>query len=222
MVDETGIYIADSLNHLIRKYDFKTKQIKTLSGSKEFGNLIGNSTKYFEPSDLVSILDRLYIVDSSNNRIVILNRSNISSKIYNLMPKQKLYKETLLQYMPNLKKSKDVKISAINNKITINVKDGWKINEEGPSFINLINLVGKNRAKLVANFDWKEVLKREILLPNLKNSNDYVVQGVIYYCEDKKNALCYIENYEQTLQVSDEFSNEEGININIPNLKKEI
>ena len=49
---------------------------------------------------------------------------------------------------------------------------GWKINEEGPSFINLLELTGSKKADLVASFDWNAVQQVHFL-------NDKIRIGVL-------------------------------------------
>lgn len=41
-----------------------------------------------------------------------------------------------------------------------------------------------------------------------------MLKGVVCYCEDKKNALCYIEIYEQKI-ISDDDSEEKEVEIKI-------
>ena len=41
-------------------------------------------------------------------------------------------------------------------------------------------------------------------LPKLDSKKNYLLQGVIYYCEDKQNSLCYVKSYEQKVVASDE------------------
>jgi hypothetical protein len=85
------------------------------------------------------------------------------------------------------------------------LKSSWKINEEGPSFINLLELVKNHQANLVENFDWHAVSAKELKLPKLASGKDYILQGTIYFCEDKKNSLCYIKSYQQKVNAdSDE------------------
>jgi hypothetical protein len=58
---------------------------------------------------------------------------------------------------------------------------------------------GAEKADLITSFDWHLVKSKEMKLPKLSSSKDYLIQGTIYYCEDKKNALCYVKSYEQKI-----------------------
>jgi hypothetical protein len=56
------------------------------------------------------------------------------------------------------------------------------------------------------------VKKKEMKFPKLKSGKNYLLQGTIYYCEDKKNSLCYIKSYEQEIIADDD---EKGAEIGI-------
>ena len=125
-----------------------------------------------------------------------------------VLPPLQLPKEGFLQYLPNLYKADEVKVADQNVALKINLKKGWKINDLGPSFINLLEMVSDEEANLIATFDWNMIANNELKLPILDSSKNYMLQGVIYYCENKKNALCYVSSYEQKLKSnSDEKNN---------------
>ncbi len=215
MADDTGIYIADSFNHTIRKYDFSSGQIRDLIGAKNRGEKIGSSTQFDEPEGIIAVLDRFYIADSGNNRVVMVKRGSLDSEILDVMPPLKLPKESFLQYLPNLQKIETARVKSDSEiTIKINLKSGWKINESGPSFVNLLELVRDNQANLVANFNWDAIKTKNLKLPKLNRKNTYLLQGSIYYCEDKKNSLCYIKSYEQRI-VADSAEKSTGIEINL-------
>lgn len=200
--NSAGIYIVDSFNHSIRKYDFSSKKIKDIIGSKNKGDALGKGLKIKlnEPAGIVSSSDNFYIADSANNRILSVGRSKLEAKILDVIPALKLPKEGFLEYLPNLTKSETIKVKS-NSKLKIEIKlnKGWKINKSAPTFINLLKVVSKKEANLIANFDWQQIENKNLNLPKLKSGKDYVLQGTIYYCEDKENALCYIKSYQQNL-----------------------
>lgn len=212
MVDDTGAYISDSYNHAIKKYDFSSGALSTLAGSRKRGSGFGfsSSAEFDQPEGIVSVLNNLYVADANNNRIVILNRGSMATSLLNIMPPLKLPKEGFLQYLPNLKKSPDVAVKAdAEIVLKIDLKKDWKINDMGPSFINLLEMVQDDRANLVTSFDWSEVKTKNLRLPKLVAGKKYMLQGVLYYCEDKVNALCYINSYEQNLVVDADEKNEQ-------------
>ena len=204
IVDDTGAYISDSFNHVIRKYDFNSQQLNALFGFAR-GEDVGAKTSFDEPSGLVSIIDKLYVVDTNNNRVLAVNRARGSSTLLDLIPPQKLYKETFVEYLPNLQKSQDIFVKPeVKIDININVKQGWKINQIGPSFINLLELKDEKNATLIASYDWNAILQKKIDSLKLKKDQEYLLQGKIYFCRNSLNSLCYIKSYEQKIIPKDD------------------
>jgi len=199
IVDDTGAYISDSFNHIIRKYDFTSQQLNTLFGSSR-GEDVGIKTEFDEPNGLVSIIDKLYVVDANNSRVLAVNRANGSSTLLDIIPPQKLSKETFVEYLPNLQKLQDLFVkSDMEIKVNFNIKRGWKINQIGPSFINLLELKDEKNATLIASNDWNDILQKKIKSFKLKKDQEYLLQGKIYFCRDTLNSLCYIKSYEQKI-----------------------
>ncbi len=204
LADDTGIYIADSLNNRIRKYDYTTMQLRDLVGGNR-GDELGKKTNFDEPSGIISVLDRFYIADTNNNRVVMVSRGNFESELLSIMPPLKLHKEGFLQYLPNLENLSEVTLKA-NSEIDLKIvlQQGWKINEQGPSFINLLTVKDDQQADLLANFDWNIIKNKELKLPKLAVEKKYLLQGKLYYCKDSKNSLCYIKSYEQKISIKSE------------------
>jgi thiol-disulfide isomerase/thioredoxin len=204
LADDTGIYIADSLNNRIRKYDYTTMQLRDLVGGNR-GDELGKKTNFDEPSGIISVLDRFYIADTNNNRVVMVSRGNFESELLSIMPPLKLHKEGFLQYLPNLENLSEVTLKA-NSEIDLKIvlQQGWKINEQGPSFINLLTVRDDQQADLLANFDWNIIKNKELKLPKLAVEKKYLLQGKLYYCKDSKNSLCYIKSYEQKISIKSE------------------
>ncbi|MFM6973452.1 MAG: hypothetical protein ACKOXJ_07630, partial [Alphaproteobacteria bacterium] len=203
IVDDSGVYIADSFNHSIKKYDLTTNQITKIAGNNR-GEEIGDKTQFDEPSGMVAFIDKIYVSDTNNNRILMVNKANATSSLLDILPQQKLSKETLVEYLPRLESGKDLSIKT-NQEIEfkINVKKNWKINHLAPSFLNLLELQDNNNANILANFDWNEVIANKITLPKIASKKEYLLQGKIYYCKDTMNSLCYIKSYEQKITGDD-------------------
>ena len=197
--DDTGIYITDTYNHLIRKYDLKTKKLSNYSG-KIIGNKIGDTTSYNEPEAIISVLNKFYIVDTGNNRIIELNRNNKKSKLLNIIPQPKTPKEGLSEYLPNLQIIPTTKVKN-NSKINLlfDMKKGWKFNKSAPSFFNLIKIENNQEANLITSFNSDTIESGMVLLPKLSKNYIYYLQGTLYYCQDIPNSICLIKSYEQKL-----------------------
>ncbi len=74
-----NIYVADTLNNVIRKIDVN-KNVTLYAGSPEsYGNVVGelSEAKFNEPTDLFIVDDVLYICDSGNNTIKKIENNNV-------------------------------------------------------------------------------------------------------------------------------------------------
>ncbi len=79
-----NIYVADTLNHVIRKIDMKNKEVTLFAGTpEEYGNEIGEvkKAKFNEPVDIfIDENDTIYISDAGNNAIKMI-KDNVVTNI---------------------------------------------------------------------------------------------------------------------------------------------
>ena len=78
--DGTNLYVADSLNHLIRQIGIDNRSVTTLAGSGSFGssNGVGTSAKFKRPHGITTDGTNLYVADTNSHtirKIGIDNRS---------------------------------------------------------------------------------------------------------------------------------------------------
>ncbi|MBA3953859.1 redoxin domain-containing protein [Candidatus Dependentiae bacterium] len=80
--DANIIYIADSYNHAIRCYDIQTERLTNYSGTGQRGSSVGPllQTQYNEPNDIVKADTLLYIADTNNHRIIVLDTQTQNTK----------------------------------------------------------------------------------------------------------------------------------------------
>ncbi len=74
-----NIYIADTLNNVIRKIDTKYNVTLYAGSPESYGNVVGDlkTAKFNEPTDLFIVDDVLYICDSGNNMIKKIENNNV-------------------------------------------------------------------------------------------------------------------------------------------------
>lgn len=191
-VDESGIYIVDSYNNSIRRYNFKTSELLTVIKSLEIDD--SSASNLDQPAHLISVFDKFYISDTYNNRVLSVNRITLKPRIFDVMPQQKIYQDLVLEYKPVSNNEVTLKSGGVNI-VTIKIEDGWKINNLGPSYLSLLK-IGKDEAELIDYFNWNDIQNSEIEINNLDSHSKYALSGKIYYCEDKQNSLCFIKNYD--------------------------
>ena len=67
------ILIADTYNHKIKQLDPKKKTVTTLFGAGKPGQLDGTSPSFYEPGGLTIANDKLYIADTNNHAIRVVD-----------------------------------------------------------------------------------------------------------------------------------------------------
>ncbi|MDX1960849.1 MAG: redoxin domain-containing protein [Leptospiraceae bacterium] len=76
-IEKDTVFFADSLNNKIKKLDLKTRKVTSITQSTERGNSVGtiSTSKFDSPSFIHYSKDKLYISDTGNNEIKILDIS---------------------------------------------------------------------------------------------------------------------------------------------------
>jgi thiol-disulfide isomerase/thioredoxin/sugar lactone lactonase YvrE len=184
--DKEAVYIADSYNHAIRKYDIATGQLTTLIGDGKRGVLN-------EPNDIIQIGSQFFIADTNGNGLKIWDGKNLET--LEVKEASSVRKQPPLQ-LPNIVKTPAITAKAGVLNVDIHVPKGWKINHDAPSYLALF---GKEETPLIV-WPREELMKMQVLTPALTDGN-YTLQGTMYYCEDKPNAPCLLQSVSQEIAV---------------------
>ncbi|MFK7776937.1 MAG: thioredoxin-like domain-containing protein [Gimesia sp.] len=105
LFDNGRLFVADTYNHKLKTIDLKTNEVKTFLGTGTDGNAL-NPVEFSEPSGLALVGDRLFVADTNNHRICVVNLKNnkVSEfKVQGLTP-------------PTLPKQSDDSFAAISDK----------------------------------------------------------------------------------------------------------
>ncbi|NQW20434.1 MAG: alkyl hydroperoxide reductase [Chloroflexi bacterium] len=79
------IYVADSYNNKVKSVAIGSLQVKTVAGSGKLGDVNGYSTtaQFSEPAGLVVVGDRIYVADTNNHKIKIIELT--TNEVYSLV-----------------------------------------------------------------------------------------------------------------------------------------
>ena len=72
------LFVADSYNHKIRVVDATTGKTTSFLGTGKAGNELSAAVQFSEPAGLTIAQDQLYIADTNNHRIVVVDLKNKS------------------------------------------------------------------------------------------------------------------------------------------------
>lgn len=196
-----AIYVADSYNHAIRRYDPKTEQLGDFAGTGTRGDADGQKAQaqFNEPNDVAEWKGKLYVADTNNHRIRVIDADTgeVTSLALKPLPSPVAYDPDL----PQTLKLEAASIRPTGTTLGVMLDKGWKLNEDAPSYLALFRNDSVHAQE--ASFD-REQLKNGVVLPDLQLGAEYVLQGTLYYCEDKEGSVCLIKSVEQELTAADD------------------
>lgn len=88
ILDKDRLIVADTYNHKIKTIDLKTNEVKSFLGTAKAGSSL-KPVEFSEPSGLALVGNRLFVADTNNHRIVVVDlKDNKASefKIQGLTP----------------------------------------------------------------------------------------------------------------------------------------
>jgi thiol-disulfide isomerase/thioredoxin len=133
--DQT-LYVADSYNNKIKTIDLASRAVRTLAGTRGGGST-DDPPQFDEPGGLTVIGDDLYVADTNNHAIRIVNRKTGATRTLSLNdvapPVRKKTKprfpraEAITVAEQSLAPSRSVRLA-----VTIQVPDGFTLGTEAP------------------------------------------------------------------------------------------
>lgn len=72
LFDNGRLFIADTYNHKLKTIDLKTNEVKIFLGTGEEGSSL-KPVEFSEPSGLAKVGNRLFVADTNNHRICVVN-----------------------------------------------------------------------------------------------------------------------------------------------------
>ncbi len=204
--------MADTYNNKIKIVDLENKSIKTIAGNGIEGYIDDdwNRAQFNEPGGLTILNGIIYVADTNNNliRIIDLNTKTVSSMVI----KGKL-KNTGHDVL-NIRNYDNVIISYANiteaNQIRVNLSPSNKVslNPNVNSYVNIYDCNGSYISSYFLNS-----LNSIIPLSHNIQSSCIYINVVIYYCDYEKDGLCYYKDL--LFNVLNKSSDDKTISISI-------
>ncbi|MDE3059494.1 MAG: redoxin domain-containing protein [Pseudomonadota bacterium] len=192
--DTAAVYIADSYNHSIRRFDPATGMLSNFAGHGARGSKDGAlaEAEFNEPNDVLKIGNTLYIADTNNNAIRLIN---LDSKQVSALPVTQPFAAEFSDNLPGLQPLPAMRVAAdAPLAVTFPLAPGWHINKDAPSFLALFDA----DKKPLASFDTGSLKEGHATLPALK-AGAYTLQATLYYCQDKEGAQCLLKSFSLML-----------------------
>ena len=192
------LYVADTYNSKIKIIDPETRQSKTLFGDGKPGLKDGNGTdaRLYEPGGLYYSEGKLYIADTNNGKIRVgdlstLDMTTLELNSPNFDPQPKI--ESKINMVGNAGRSGRI-VGAGSGKITVDitVPSGFKINQESPVILTLLD--GGGVAKAIGSssqvFEPSEHKKFSLPVEWLPGSGTVTIEFDLIYCGEHNADVC--------------------------------
>jgi DNA-binding beta-propeller fold protein YncE len=199
------LLIADTYNHKIKQLDPKQSRVKSLFGTGKPGQADGSSASFYEPGGLALANDKLYIADTNNHaiRVVDLKTKQTSTlRINGLTPPAKSFAPSETATAPNAEEIKTApqQLRAGGNatlEINVELPAGYHLNPMAPQRYKVSVEDGKNielDEKLAARS--AKDLKLPLRIPlNVVSAGAATVkaQVTLFYCREDNTGTCRIK-----------------------------
>jgi thiol-disulfide isomerase/thioredoxin len=216
-----AVFIADTYNHKIKRLDLQTRTVKTFAGTGKPGQTDGANASFYEPGGLSSAHGKLYIADTNNHavRVVDLRDGRTSTlNLRGLRPPaasvKQLEENAVATPAPNSEELKlepqrllltrDATAAATAGNtlvVEVSLPAGYHLNELAPHRLQATIERGTERVAFEGNTRRvtraaKDLLRLPLRLP-LRTLSDGAaelrLQLTLYYCREDNTGACRIK-----------------------------
>ena len=211
------ILIADTYNHKIKQLDPEKRSVKTLRGTGKPGQKDGSSPTFYEPGGLSIANDQLYIADTNNHaiRVVDLKTKETSTlRIKGLEPP--LASRVTDTTAPN---AEEIKVptqrlqAGVDGLILINIElpEGYHLNPAAPQRYQVSQESGGSALSLDTQAATRAA--KDLQLPaqvpvrgNVKGAANLRIQLTLVYCRNDNTGTCRIKTliFRAPVEVTDD------------------
>lgn len=198
-----AIYVADTYNHKIKRLNPDTLEITTLAGG-EAGSQDGAIPLFYEPGGLDAAGSYLYIADTNNHAVRILDLETGEASTLELTGElaaaprpDSLPEQIVLE--PALVQAGEGEIL-----ITITLPEGFKINSLAPSRLSwsadgafFQASEGAETLAVTEDAVWPIRIQGEFL----SSGGNLTVSLLLYTCQEGEENLCYVDDVELVVPV---------------------
>jgi DNA-binding beta-propeller fold protein YncE len=202
-----ALYIADTYNHKIRTVNPTTGEVATVAGTGNTGNTDGQgaAASFDEPGGMSTAGGKLYIADTNNNAIRVLDLAsgNVSTlQLSNLaVATSDLKGRTLKMSLP----PQTINPSTTTLRLHLTVPAGYQLNNLAPSQLTLTtsNADAFSPGQSDVTFSTADTSVQLTVPATVKEGQAIVsAAGQVYYCRENQNAICLVDQVDIALPVT--------------------
>lgn len=212
------LYITDTYNSKIKTVNPITKEVLSYSGTGSKGSRDGTGEAQFnEPGGLVIINGKIFITDTNNNLIRVIDMNTKEVRTVVISNPEKLMAGVLTGKTSRRKKvikleKMGLKEGASTIKFNFLLPEGFKINPEANPQIMLTS-----EENIVDSIETEIETKSpmfEVPVKLSRGTGKLNLEILVYYCETKNIGICKFKDLHFEIPVSVDPEGEESININ--------
>jgi DNA-binding beta-propeller fold protein YncE len=213
------LYIADTYNSKIKTVNPMTREVKTYAGTGFTGTREGSieSAQFNEPSGLVIMNGKIFITDTNNNLLRVIDIESKQVKTVRITNPDKLMAgvksdkkrkiENTVTLAPVELKSGEVKL-----KFNFTLPEGFKINPEALPQV-AVSWDGNVVEAVETEVSTKSPMF-EIPLKLNSAGGKLTVEVLVYYCETENRGICKFKDLYFEIPVSISSSGSNAVDIN--------
>jgi hypothetical protein len=185
------IYVADSYNHKIKMIDPLAGQVDTLAGTGLAGLHDGvfSEAQFFEPEGICAQADRLYIADTNNHQVRVVDLVTKMVHTFHLRGLEHLPTTVSQVEAVEVLPPVEVSVGPVQMELDVLLPLGYKLNPDAPAMVHLSPL--ENGAGPLLAFPAGEKIT---WVEELRGDYDLLADLTLYYCEENDARLCLIHN----------------------------
>ena len=214
------LYIADTYNNKIKTLDPHTTQVSTFAGSGKPGLGDSSNALFDEPEGLSAIDGKLYVADTGNHRIRVIDLETAEVTTLELKGFWKKVRSSATPggAEPTVLPAITVRPGMVTLNIDIALGDEYKLTVGAPSRITLIAGSADIRFEDLGSklkFSAEEFPK--LVHASLsEGQNRILVQVDLYYCDTKNESLCFYKRIDAYLLIDTQPGAADSVDIMLP------
>jgi len=216
------LYVADTYNSKIKALDPAARTVKTWAGNGKKSLADGGfgSASFNEPGGLAWLGGKLYVADTNNHQVRVLDPKTRTVSTLEFRGLEKLSSRQMEKFRGRAVELGPQEARAGAGKLLIDIAlpQGYKFNPDAPFYMRWKTAEGsKLKFGLApADVDFKQArFPLEIPMEAPTGSSEVTIETVVYYCTDKSSA-CYVDPIRATVALHASAGGPERPRVSIP------